>query len=1040
MTTFDCLEPTLDLQGYHALEASAGTGKTFAIEHLVTRLILQGFALHDILVVTFTRAATRELRSRIRTNLETLFIKKPPYIQHLSEEEKIGAQLKAEEALALFDEAQIFTIHAFCQRMLMEFGFEAQVGLSLLSQQEESYRDLLIQEITDFFHTELFPEAYSAKQLATLLKSCNDDKDKLVKKVLHFVEQEGEFPDFPDYETTHSQFLSLDLSKPSFETLLKLAPAFLKICNKQGELKEEYEAQYQALLRNDFDALLTHPSLFSFFTPENRTRKEFSSEELRPLYILNEMLTPLIEAASQPQHTLIRIARDAKRKVRQALLDKELFSPDDLLLQMQQALTYPSFCTRVHKRYQAVIIDEFQDTDTHQWNIFKTLFVDQPIQAFYIVGDPKQSIYGFRSADLNTYLQAKEAMNKTSHLTTNYRSEPQLLSCLNLLFSKQIHFPYTPVLAPPHAADTPFSDGKSALHFFSAIVEKKREKNWPSPAIETDYFFPFIAQEIQTLTQKKEATFSDFAILVKDRYQAARLKNTLEALNIPTAAKGTEPLAQTSMATFFKSLLSALDDPKKTHQLLAHPIFDLTHHELKTNTPLLSHAIAFMHQHAPNTLHKTIDAALHHHWKPNQTLLELLVQEGKLDTYSDFMQLTELLLQQPNQTPSHLLDYLIKLPTDQIKTSRRPLSDQNAVTIMTIHMSKGLEFPIVFALGLVNRYTSRQDFIRHEKKWLLFNPEHLACQTALQDQEAEKMRQLYVALTRAKKRLYVPTLEEANNKPPIGTASPLELFLSNLPPLATLILEIGATQTLLEPTTPSPLPSKTPTLHPPLQKPYNFPSRYIHSFSSLTDHTPPPAPETPENTLPKGTATGLLLHDLLEKIIREKLTHPYQKTTIHNFIETTIKHTPFYPYLSEITNLIDCAFHHPLDHFCLADVHPSNLHPEVEFLYSQTHETSLKGFADLIFLHENSYYILDWKTNLLTDYRTETLQKAMEQNEYFLQAEIYLEALRRYLKFKKDPRPIQGAYYLFLRGLPEGEGLYSIPFNSSQNRILPYVK
>ena len=1031
MTTFDCLKPALNLQGYHALEASAGTGKTFAIEHLVTRLILEGVALDDILIVTFTRAATRELRSRIRANLESLFVKQPPYIETLAEDEKIAAQLNAEEALALFDEAQIFTIHAFCQRMLMEFGFEAQVGLSLLSKQEENYRDILIQEITDFFHTSLSPDAYSAKQLAALMRSCNYDKNKLVKKVLHFVEQEGEFPDYPDYQTAHSQFLSLDLPSLSLETLQTRAPAFLKICNKKGEFKEEYQTQYQALLNRDFDSLLTQPSLFSFFNPANRSGKEFSTDDLHPLYILGETLAPLIEAASKPQHTLIRIARDAKQKVRQALLDRELFSPDDLLLQMQQALTHPAFCTRVHDRYKAVIIDEFQDTDTHQWNIFKTLFVDQPISAFYIVGDPKQSIYGFRNADLNTYLQAKEAMTQTAHLTTNYRSEPQLLSSLNHLFSKQAHFPYTPVLASPHASDTSFSDGKSALHFFSATLEKKRERNWPSPAIEADYFFPFIAQEIQTLTQKKEATFSDFAILVKDRYQAARLKNTLDALNIPTVAKGTEPLTQTSMAIFFKSFLTALADPKQTHHLLAHPIFALTHHDLKENKPLLSRATAFMHEHSrQSALHKTIDAALHHHWKPNQTLLELLVQQGKLDAYSDFMQLTELLLEQPNQTPANLLEYLDKLPTDQIKTSRRPLSDPNAVTIMTIHMSKGLEFPIVFALGLVNRYTSRQDFIRHEKKWLLFNPEQLESQTALQDQEAEKMRQLYVALTRAKKRLYVPTLHEATGKLPLGTASPLELLLTDLPPLETLVPEIGATQTLLNPTTPTPLATQAPQLHPPLQKTYNFPARHIHSFSSLTKHAPPPSPETPENALPKGTATGLLLHDLLEKIIRQKLTHPYQKTAIHHFIESMIKHTPYQPYLDQITNLVDCAFHHPLDGFCLADVKPANLHPEIEFLYTQTQETSLKGFADLIIFHENSYYILDWKTNLLTDYKPETLQQAMEQNEYFLQAEIYLEALKRYLKFKRDPHPVKGAFYLFLRGLPEGRGLYTFSKSS----------
>jgi len=1026
MTTFDCLDPSLALDGYHALEASAGTGKTFAIQHLTSRLILQKIPLDDILIVTFTRASTRELKSRIRHNLETLFQNLPPYIAHLTPEEKVSAQLYTEEALALFDQAQIFTIHGFCQRMLTEFGFEAGVGLSLISQQEHNYRDMLIQEIIDFFHTSLPPEAYSAKQLAALMKNCNHDKDKLVKKVLHFVEQEGEFPDYPDYQKARSLFDSLSLPNLPLEELLNKAPAFLKICTKEGKLKEEYQKQYQALLSRNFDELLTQPSLFSFFTTSNRSKKDFTDASLASLYKLNETLAPLIDSTINPKHTLIRIARDAKHKVRQALLDNELFSPDDLLIQMKEALAHPAFCSRVHARYKAVIIDEFQDTDIHQWNIFKTLFVEKPIEAFYIVGDPKQSIYGFRNADLNTYLQAKKSMHRTSHLTTNYRSEPKLLTSLNLLFSKQAHFPYTPVLANPQTTDTSFSDNKNPLHFFTATIQKKRERAWPSPAIEKEYFFSFIAREIQTLTQSEEATFSDFAILVKDRYQAARLKTYLESLNIPTSAKSTEPLIQTTAYAFFKAFLTAIIDPKQTEEFLSHPIFRSTHHELKSK--LHTHALAFIHQLSqPQPFYQIINNALHYPWKQNKTLLELLVQNGKLDTYADFMQITELLLEQTNQAPAQLLEYLANLPSDQVKYCRRPLSDLNTVTIMTIHMSKGLEFPIVFALGLINRYTSRQDFIRHQKKWLLFNPEHTSCQSALQDQEAEKMRQLYVALTRAKKRLYIPALLDPSHTPSLGTASPLELLLNDLPPLEKLLLEINATHTDLQPKKPTPLPIHSPTLHPPLEKQYNFPSHHIHSFSSLATHMPPPSPETPENALPKGTATGLLLHSLLEKIIREKLTHPYQKEAIHALIQKTILHTPFHSHFATITNLIDLAFHHSLDNFCLADIPHHHLHPEIEFLYSQTPNTSLKGFADLIFFHNDNYYILDWKTNLLADYTQPSLKTAMEQNEYFLQAKIYQEALRRYLTFKRDPHPIAGAYYLFLRGLPDEQGVFFIP-------------
>lgn len=1040
MKTFDCLDPSISLEGTYALEASAGTGKTFAIEHIASRLILQNIPLKEILIVTFTRAATRELKTRIRSNLETLFENPPPYITELAEEKKVEAQFLIQEALALFDEAQVFTIHGFCQRMLSEFGFEAKVDLNLLSEEEEDYREHLKEAVSDFFHTSLFPNAYSARQLEALFKQCNFNKEKLVQKVIYFIEQKGEFPSYPDYEASEKNFLEIyeDLPKISLETLLKLSPAFLKICTRQGELKEEYVEQFKALSSPDhFEKLLScRPSLFSFFTEENRSRKSFAKEELKPLYILHEKLHALIEEASNPQHTLIRIASAAKEKARQTLLEKELFSPDDLLLQMEKALKHPTFLSSIHSRYQAVIIDEFQDTDTHQWNIFKTLFVDEPIKAFYIVGDPKQSIYGFRNADLNTYLRAKKEMNQIAHLTTNYRSEPKLLDCLNKLFSKQKHFPYIPVQSAPKAKNTPFNDGKNPLHFFIAEVEKKREKNFPSNAIENDYFFSFIAREIQTLITSKEATFKDFAVLVKDRYQAARLKNYLEALHIPVAAKSTEPLIASPLFSFFKAYLKALIDPKMAHHLLAHPLFSYSHEELKTNESLLISGATFCHHlnHLFHTqgFHKTIDAALSYPWKGKKTLLELLAEGGKHEPYSDFMGIAELLIEHATKTKASLIQldqFLTDLPSDKAKYCRRPLSDLNAVTIMTIHMSKGLEFPIVFPLGLVNRYVARQDFILHQKKWFLFDQGSTECQSALQEQESEKMRQLYVALTRAKKRLYIPILiDTKKGAVPLGTGSPLELFLGGFPPLD----EVGASHTLLQPGFPEPLSEKPPLLQAPKSPIFHFPNPAVHSFSSLAAHKESIPVETPEGALPKGTETGLLLHALLEQIIRDELTHPYQAKKVHELVTKAIKKTSYYAYEKTIINLIDKAFHHPIDHFCLTDVPAHHLHPEVEFLFAKDKTQSLKGFADLIFFHEGKYYILDWKTNLLEGYETPLLENAMKQNDYFLQADIYLEALQKHLNFKRDPHPVVGAVYLFLRGLPEGKGAYFVPTKLSR--------
>ena len=976
MKSFDVLDPQTPLLGHHLLEASAGTGKTFAIEHITARLILEeDFTLDEILIVTFTRAATRELKTRIRKTLKS----KPP-------------SFNLDRALALIDQSQIFTIHGFCHRMLTEYAFEGGLGYALLSEEESDYREILRSHITDFFRTSLNPNDYSTTQLANL----PGDKEKLLSKILSLVEKEGEFPSYPTFEEAYQTYLSTRKTL-SFISLDQLE--FYKIKDLNGNLKEPYLTQLHLLQKeilspNEFETLTAEASFLEKLTPENLSKK--ATLDPTPLYKFRDALLPILQPTTSSLCTLVRMARTARASARQALEEKEILAPNDILKKMEECLKLPPFRSKVRSRYRAAIIDEFQDTDPIQWNIFKTLFIDDPIPALYLVGDPKQSIYSFRSADIYTYLSAQKSVPQKAHLDTNYRSDPKLIQALNKLFSQNKEFlslpnaslPFHPV-NHPETDDRPFPDDKEPIHYFIYETEKKREKSWPSPAIEQTVFFPFIVSEILSLT-KHNFNYRDFAILVKDRYQAARLKNYLESQHIPTHSKSTEAIINTPTFNLVRSLLEAFINPTEI-TIKRFLSFTTTHNELKENQILLTETLT--HFSRPQTLHEA---------------LRSLYTPTDLDAHSDYLFLSELLLNHQAETQATLPELLHFLLT-QKELPRRPLFDPNSVTIMTIHMSKGLEFNIVFALGLLSRYTGREEFIRHQKKWLLFQPEQAKCKAALQNQEAEKLRQLYVALTRAKHRLYIPLLiDTAHSSIPLGQASPLELFNPS-PTDATYLSPKKLISSIPKP----------PILHPPLPLQQNYLPRFIHSYSSLAKtHHIPQVELTSE--LPKGPETGILLHSLLETIFRNPKTH------IPNLLKEKLpSHFP----CELIINLIHHALNTPLKPHSFSLRQVKYFYPEIEFLYPDP-PNYIKGFIDLIFFHQNQYFLLDWKTNLLPSYDSATLQQAMTEHDYQLQSSLYQTALTRYLAQTHSPAPLAGTYYIFLRGLPSS-GILFLPNNST---------
>ena len=234
---------------------------------------------------------------------------------------------------------------------------------------------------------------------------------------------------------------------------------------------------------------------------------------------------------------------------------------------MQQALQKPGFAERASHTFRAAIIDEFQDTDPIQWEIFEQLFLSK-IEAICLVGDPKQSIYGFRNADLHVYMQAAAQMGPSARkcLDTNFRSTPPLVEALNLLFSQAKKgwmdlpgHPHPLEVVPVKAGRPPHGEEREApLCFFVATGKKGRSRKFPTEAMLEEKVFPYLASEIVKLHTEKGIPFHEIAILVKDRFQGEGVLGFLKKWGIPATTKRGGSILQTPAYFALKELLAAV--------------------------------------------------------------------------------------------------------------------------------------------------------------------------------------------------------------------------------------------------------------------------------------------------------------------------------------------------------------------------------------------------------------------------------------------------------------------------------------------------
>ncbi|SCA63607.1 hypothetical protein SCG7086_AX_00080 [Chlamydiales bacterium SCGC AG-110-P3] len=1155
---FNPLNRDVDVHQSYLLEASAGTGKTFSIENVVVRLLIDSDeppSLDQIAVVTFTRAATRELATRIRQRIQQSIDQlgdgdsPPDYLLSVIEkgERSIrSASQRLERALACYDDAQIFTIHGFCTRLLSEYGFEAEVparGDSELSVLR------MLQVVRDTLRTDVVSERYSPVQLKILLGKYLNDDNALSHAVLRVIKKNIPIESGHPWSVSKTLFWQalLDIKgqygDPSTEDIIRdflaLTPMYKGICDRQGNIKPDLEQsirelaalfEAESLSDTTFDMIIASKLVAcNALTESNRkarAKEPAAGAIALPGFFesIQRQLGPIIGEASSDIALLARLSSDCRKRLIALKQKEELMGPDDILEEMSDAVNRKSFRDALSGRYRCAIVDEFQDTDPLQWHIFRSLFVEERVPV-YLVGDPKQSIYAFRNADIYTYLNAANVLGQDHHRTldTNYRSQEPLIKALNLLFSAadssgfidlprtDSSLPFHPVRAGGYVKEVAFTDGGAAIRFIVGEGKKGRGAAWPTPALEEEQFLSTIAVAIQQMHRDDHLPLSGFAVLVRDRFQGDRVVNFLRGRSIATAFKRTLALTETSAIHAVRYALMATLSPTDLSMAkiaLGTRLLGWTESHLAgigddEHSTAAAGIVAMFQQ-----LHQTLgdegcsgwyQALLQTRWGlaehevPDE---RLCCEVGGLQYLDEVTQVAERLVDYQSRTGAsgdRLLQAFAEMTEwtqnedDRIKV--RSETGQEAVTVMTLHASKGLEFDVVFPLGLASRSPKGDGLVRLRGA----NGDHLARRQSVDcprtvayhdEMDAEKMRQLYVAMTRAKLRLMLPVAfeESAKGPPDAGTASPMELFMARiLAPAEDRYESIPALQseqltawvsengscTSIDVMGDQPhanadfstneKESHSENLKPPPNVDVPGRRRYVVSFSALArklvslkqvvEH-----PEDEDFTvhhLPAGSETGNLVHGIFESIKWPQVNELQHPDGLWSAIAATpwgvIIEEQWHSWKDVLLQLFFDTFTAQLDgydpfgdSFTLAQVGGERTVREMEFLHPWKHPVAgmemdggfLKGFIDLIFEHNGRYYIVDWKTNRLgidsDAYSKERLNEAMEAHHYTLQAKVYTRALRRYLSVI-DQRPFEevfgGAYYLFLRGLGDGQGI-----------------
>lgn len=1103
---FDVL--TTPLQGKNLIEASAGTGKTYSIAILTIRLILEErIPVTKILMVTFTQAAVAELAKRIRqfinytkqhldgTHIEDATLKKIiAQAQSIHGTETVKQLIN--DTYLLLDEMNIQTIHSFCQQNLNEFALETRqlFGAELI----KDYSEIIERHYNVFWR----------KYITTLpVSTLNNIKlDSFRAQSLDIIK--GYFD---------GKYLVNSISKQDTEEyyqLLLQPEALASILERQ---KMELQSIFSAYISEHLDMIVNkvqeekisphtliiknlHTSMTAFWS-FIATRKQ-----TEVIHILGSILPERFEQQlsvylniSDENFTLSTLYNYGLHYVLERIHTFQKKSNhltyNDLIQYLHKAVTNPDsqhLIGALRDKYHAVFVDEFQDTDKEQFDIFKTVFEQDSIM--FLIGDPKQSIYTFRKADIFTYFRARNFVDHYYTMSTNFRSSSDFIHSMNAFFQPTSGFDtfyfnseaediqYIPVSAPKDDTKGSFTYKGKAL----AGIQTSDHYSNQFSSMATDIYH-LVNNSDYAITQNSrhsKVAYQDIGVLVRSKKEALETKSALQALGIPCIIQNESKLFEAKIISDISRLLEAILQPdiSNIRTVVASPLMNYSYQDmirldemsiLKIFRQLFNSwkdkGISACLIQALDVLH--IKSTLLQNRSSDYAIVTQLIEVLHSVAYYKALSPDELLLWLKNGIAGNTPDedaYLLRLE-----------SDESAVQISTIHASKGLEYPIVFlpSLCLHDKYMPQIDthsyrgadsnYYLNVNKLLTENEKRLINHQTAQ----ENRRLIYVAITRAKYHCYIYQYKsKAHALTPFFealTSSPSPYVLMNE------VCMVAPPQDII--------PIETNKESPNQQTVQNVPAIEAQddnwtllSYSKIAAHGDILKYKrvlTFDNDYEKfvfqllrgGTETGNMLHNILERIDfknPKSWKHTIKRSRFQHFSSQSEEE-----HLTMISKMVEhitrAPIHFPDTVLQLSDLSLQNRINEMEFYFQLQHaslsevESLLKkdyeigiktwnrqyiqgmmnGFIDMVFRHNNKYYILDWKSNYLgylpEDYNSESVKTAMDYNNYHLQYLIYTVALIKYLKTRMSDFDYQqdfgGIIYVFLRGVRNGSsnGIYT---------------
>ncbi|CCN72942.1 exodeoxyribonuclease V subunit beta [Vibrio nigripulchritudo] len=808
------------LHGARLIEASAGTGKTFTIAGLYLRLLLghgNGATSHpcpltvdQILVVTFTEAATAELRDRIRARIHDArlaFSRADASPENRSSDPVIAPLLDAisdhKEAAKILlqaerqmDEAAIYTIHGFCQRMLTQNAFES--GSRFNNEFVTDETQLKAQVVADYWRRQFYPLPI---QLAAEICKIWASPAALLADVSRYLTG-------ANIELTVAP-LSTNIADLHQQNLVRIDELKAKWVESQADFhdliansdinKRSYTKKSLLTWLEQVNAWAASPTVDYAFPDKLERFSQAALNEKTPKGtppchpVFDAVEAFLTNSVSLRDPILAHAISECRVLLAKAKQRKNWLSFDDLLTQLSAALDLDEedlLAERIRSLYPVAMIDEFQDTDPLQYKIFSRIYVGQPEKGLFMIGDPKQAIYGFRGADIFTYIKARNEVTDHYTLDTNWRSSADVVTSVNRLFEfcdapflYDDDIPFRPVKFSPKAQSSHW-----VLHGNQqkAVTFWLHEDEAGKPVTKGDYLSVMseaTASQIQTVltaSDNQQAWFEkdgqshpvqagDIAVLVRTGAEGRRIKEALAKQGIASVyLSNRDSVFDSHVAADVQRLLQAVLTPEQDKALracLASALFAMNARELdalNNDEMLWENTVNEFREYRKLWQQRGVMPMIRS-VMAKQSIAERLLEEDEGErVITDLLHIGELLQQASLSLESDhgLLRWLSDTISDvqsglaggSDEQIQRLESERNLVQIVTIHKSKGLEYDLVF-LPFVSSYreASEGKYYDAEQDKTVLDITNNSDAIALADKErlAEDLRLIYVALTRA---------------------------------------------------------------------------------------------------------------------------------------------------------------------------------------------------------------------------------------------------------------------------------------------------